>query len=218
MQALEKMLSVPICSFQEIKVKKSLLLVTLSLLLLAATTHTSAQSSDRDNPIPLNSAEITGDLNEPNRESFYSLTAGPGTLTITVDVSANPGSGAVLNFEVLARNGSSSLECCHFAQSYGGATGRDIATVKLAKRQTVILHTTNDAGGSGTFRIRLTGATLFTSTPSGADSSNDNTRDRVAGGGERIHVPASGILHITLKNGTTQDVDLRLVSNITVRP
>ena len=28
----------------------------------------------------------------------------------------------------------------------------------------------------------------------------------------------AGILHITLKNGTTQDVDLRLVSNITVHP
>ena len=198
--------------------KKNLLMVGLSLLLFAASTQALAQSSDRDNPIAVNSPEITGNLREPGKESFYSLTAGPGTLTITVDVNANRESIAVLNFEVLARNGATALECCHFAQGDGGGTGRDIATVKLAKRQTVILHTTNGPVGGGTFRIRLTGATAFTGTPSGGDSSNDNPRERVVGGGERISVPSSGILHITMKNGMTQDIDLRLVSNVTVRP
>ena len=36
-------------------------------------------------------------------------------------------------------------------------------------------------------------------------------------GGEQINVPTSGTLHISMKNGTTKDIDLRLVRSVTIR-
>ena len=199
--------------------KKTILLTTGLLLFFAATTYTFAQSSNRDYPTQLNSSEITGNMNDHKKESFYSFTAGPGELTITLDVNANRDEQGVLNFDLFARNGATSLACCYFAQGDGGGTGREVATVKLTKRQTVILHTTNGPIGGGTFRIRLSGATTFGGSTGGGDYSNDNGNGRERGeGGEQINVPTSGILHIRMKNGTTKDIDLSLIRSVTVRP
>ena len=38
------------------------------------------------------------------------------------------------------------------------------------------------------------------------------------GDGETVNVPENGILHIRMKNGTSQDIDLSRVRNISVRP
>ncbi|MGI8813529.1 MAG: hypothetical protein ACR2IH_13525 [Pyrinomonadaceae bacterium] len=190
----------------------------------------SAQSSDRDNPIPLNSAAITGNMNDRGKESFYSFTAGPGDVTITVDVKAQRDEQGLLNFEVLARNGATSLACCYYAQGDGGGTGRDVATFNLTKRQTVILHTTNGPIGGGTFTIRLGGATSFSGgglpNDGGYGNSNNigNADDRNRGNrggrdnGENLDLPATGTLHIRMKNGTTKDIDLSLIRSVTVRP
>lgn len=200
------------------KMKKTSLLTSGLLLLLAATTYTFGQSSNRDNPTPLNSGEITGNMNDHDKESFYSFTAGPGEVTITVDVKAQRDDQGLLNFEVLARNGATPLECCHYAQGDGGGTGRDVATLKLTKRQTVILHTTNGPIGGGTFRIRLSGATAFGGTLTGGGTGKDDIGGRERGeGGEKIDVPESGILHIRMKNGTTKDIDLSLIRSVTIR-
>ena len=137
--------------------KRSFLLVVSLLLLMAATTSTSAQSTDRDHPTQLTSNEIRGGLNKNGEEHFYSFIAGPGELTITVDVKANPDEQAVLNFELLEKDVATSILCCEFAQGDGGGTGRDVKSVKIGRRRMVILHTTNGPIGGGTFRIRLGG-------------------------------------------------------------
>jgi hypothetical protein len=203
------------------------LVIALVALIMTSTAAISAQSSDRDNPTPLDSGEITGSLNNHNEENFYSFSAGPGTLTIMVDVQANRENQGLLNFELLGRNVSTALVCCEFAQGNDGGTGRETKSVKLTRRQTVILHTTNGPIGGGTFRVRLSGATSFSGLTSGGyndNNNNDQGRDdtgNVQGrgnrGGEQVDVPASGILHIRMKNGTSQDIDLRRVRNITVR-
>ena len=198
--------------------KKTILLTTGLLLVFATTTFTSAQSSSRDNPTPLNSGDITGNMNDHDKESFYSFTAGPGEVTITVDVKAQRDTQGVLNFEVLARNGATSLECCHYAQGDGGGTGRNVATFKLTKRQTVILHTTNGPIGGGTFRIRLSGATAFSGGVTGGGPGKGDGGGRERGeGGEQVNVPTRGTLHIRMKNGTTKDIDLSLIRSVTVR-
>jgi hypothetical protein len=113
-------------------------------LILAFAGMASAQSSDRDNPTVLSSGEISGSLDNHNGESFYSFTAGPGELTVTVDVTVNHRSDetqiGVLNYELLGRDASTSLLCCEFAQTGDSGTGRDVKSVKLTRRQTVILH------------------------------------------------------------------------------
>jgi hypothetical protein len=87
------------------------------------------------------------------------------------------------------------------------------------------LHTTNGPVGGGTFRVRIGGANSFSTSLLGGgnnnnndnNDNNDNSRDRDNRGGETINVPENGILHIKMKNGTTQDIDLSRVRNISVR-
>lgn len=207
--------------------KRSVYLVFGLALILALAGIASAQSSDRDRPTVLSSGEISGSLNNHNGENFYSFTAGPGELTITVDVTVNHRSDetqiGVLNFELLGQDASTSVLCCEFAQTGDSGTGRTVKSVRLTRRQTIILHTTNGPVGGGTFRVRLNGANSFsTSTIGGGynnndNSNNDNGRDRGNRGGETINVPENGILHIRMKNGTSQDIDLSRVRNISVR-
>jgi hypothetical protein len=134
----------------------------------------------------------------------------------------------VLNFELLGRDASTSLLCCEFAQTGDSGTGRSVKSVRLTRRQTVILHTTNGPVGGGTFRIRLNGANSFSTSMLGGgnnnnnnndnnNDNNDNSRGRGNRDGEQITVPENGILHIRMKNGTTQDIDLSRVRNISVR-
>jgi hypothetical protein len=66
--------------------KKSLFLIASLLVLLAAAGSVFAQSTNRDHPTPFTSTEIKGDLKGDEIEYFYSFTAGPGEVTITVDV------------------------------------------------------------------------------------------------------------------------------------
>ena len=196
------------------------LILAIFTIILATATTSFAQSTDRDNPTPLNSGEISGSMNDHNEEHFYSFTAGPGALIISVDVKANRDDIGVLNFELLARNASTALLCCEFAQGDGGGTGRDTKSVRLTKQQTVILHTTNGPVGGGTFHVRLSGAgTSFGGAASGGGYNDGNNVGQGRGnrGGEQVSVPASGTLHIRMKNGTTKDIDLSLIQNITIR-
>lgn len=135
-------------------------------ILLALTIVSSsifAQSSDRDHPRPLSSAETKGEIDASGEEAFYSFNAGPGELTITIDVSSSDGTTS-LEFELLDRDAAHSLLCCEFAQADStGETGRNVKHIKLGKYQTVVLHLTQGKTGRGTFRVRLSGAVEFKS-------------------------------------------------------
>lgn len=131
------------------------------LITVALSGSAAAQSTDRDHPTPLRSAEITGDLDGSGSEYFYSFIAGPGELTITVDVKSSTGQG-LLNFELLDKNAATAILCCEYAQADGdGLSGRDMKSVKLANQQPVVLHVIGGKAGKGTYRIRLSGAESF---------------------------------------------------------
>ena len=138
--------------------RKSLLLAASLLVLIAASGSTFAQSTDRDHPTPFKSNEIKGDLRAEEIEYFYSFTAGPGEVTITVDVKSSDGTTGTA-FELLDADGSKVLICCEGAQAdSSGTTGRDVKIIKLTRRQTVILHLTPFKYGTGTYRVRISGA------------------------------------------------------------
>ena len=195
-------------------------------IILAGTVITSyAQSSDRDHPTPMSSYDVSGTYGDHqkdgNKEAFYSFTAGPGELTITFDVKRRSrDDGAGFTFELLPANGSSTaLLCCEGAQSGEGGTGREVASVKLTKRQTVILHVTNGSNGGGSFEARLSGPAISSfgaSSGGGPGKVGDGTRDSREG--DPVSVPSSGTLHIRMKDGSTKDIDLSLIRNISVRP
>jgi hypothetical protein len=139
-------------------VKKSLLALSTLLLLVAVAGSTSAQSTNRDHPTPFRSDEIKGELNAEEIEYFYSFTAGPGELTITVDVKSADGTTGTA-FELLDHEANKVLICCEGAQADStGQSGRDVSHIKLGKRQTVILHLTPFKYGRGTYRVRISGA------------------------------------------------------------
>lgn len=138
--------------------KKSLLLAISLLVLVGATGSVFAQSTDRDHPTPFTSDEIKGELNGEEIEYFYSFTAGPGEATITLDVKSSGGTTGTA-FELLDRDASKVLICCEGAQADStGASGREVVSIKLGKRQTVILHLTPFKYGNGTYRVRISGA------------------------------------------------------------
>jgi hypothetical protein len=138
--------------------KKSLLLVASLLVLIAATSSAFAQSTDRDHPTPFTSTEIKGELNAKEIEYFYSFTAGPGEVTLTVDVTSSDGTTGTA-FELLDADANKVLICCEGAQADStGTTGRDVKSIKLGKAQTVILHLTPFKYGTGTYRVRISGA------------------------------------------------------------
>jgi hypothetical protein len=140
------------------KMKKSLLLVASLLVLIAATGSAFAQSTDRDHPTPFTSDEVKGELRGEEVEYFYSFTAGPGEVTITVDVKSSGGTTGTA-FELLDSDANKVLLCCEGAQADStGSTGRDVQTIKIGKRQTVILHLTPFKYGTGTYRVRISGA------------------------------------------------------------
>ena len=138
--------------------KKSLLLAASVLVLIVATGSGFAQSTHRDHPTPFTSDEIKGELNGKEIEYFYSFTAGPGELTLTVDVKSSDGTTGTA-FELLDADANTVLICCEGAQADStGTSGRDVKSIKLGKRQTVILHLTPFKYGTGTYRVRISGA------------------------------------------------------------
>ena len=138
--------------------RSAFMLLAVSLFIeLGLSDLTTAQSNDRDHPTRVTSNEIKGELDNSGNEYFYSFTAGPGELTLTVDVKSSTGQ-ALLNFELLDSHAAAIL-CCEFAQADGdGQSARVMKSVKLGKRQTVVLHVTVGKAGRGTYRVGLGGA------------------------------------------------------------
>jgi hypothetical protein len=133
-------------------------LACLLFIAVALSGSTAAQSKDRDHPTPVKANEINGELDASGDEYFYSFVAGPGELTIMVDVKSSTGQ-ALLNFELLDRNAAAAILCCEYAQANeDGQSAREVKSVRLGKRQTVVLHVTIGKAGRGTYRVRLSGA------------------------------------------------------------
>jgi hypothetical protein len=135
-----------------------------ALLLFAAVAFSgsaAAQSIDRDHPTQIKSGEINGTLDGSGQEYFYSFLAGPGELTMMVDVKSSTGQ-ALLNFELLDQNAAAALVCCEYAQADGdGQSARVMKSTTLDKKQLVVLHVTVGKAGKGTYRVRLSGAIAY---------------------------------------------------------
>ena len=130
-------------------------------IVVALSGSAAAQSNDRDHPTQVKSNEIEGELDASGNEYFYSFLAGPGELTLTVDVKSSTGQ-ALLNFELLDSKAAAAIICCEFAQADGdGQSARNVKSTTLGKRQLVVLHVTVGKSGRGTYRVRLGGAVAF---------------------------------------------------------
>jgi hypothetical protein len=74
----------------------------------------------------------------------------------------------------------------------------------------VILHLTENKYGAGTFLVRFSGAVAF------ADRSAQDSRTGYSGPGVRMGMPTNGTLLITMRDGSTKEIDLSLVQELSV--
>jgi hypothetical protein len=94
-----------------------------------------------------------------------------------------------------------------------GETGRVVKTVKIRSRRTVILHLTENQYGAGTFVVRFSGAVTF----AGRSEPVQGNRIGYRGPGSRMGMPTNGTLLITMRDGSTKEIDLSLVQELSVR-
>lgn len=175
------------------------------LTILAATSivfgnlPASAQSVDRDQPTPITSNEIQGSL-QAQSDFFYSVVAGAGDLSVTIDLKPSSGSIAVASLQLYGENGNELLNMPLMPTANSSGGDRKTAKINLPTRQRVLLRITEGTGYGGNYRIRLDGAVAFGTTGTG------------------LRVPQSGTLRIEFKDGSAQEFDLSRVQRVLVNP
>lgn len=236
---------------------KFLLTSTALLIVLSLSGSALAQSGDRDNPTPLASNTIKGNGIGKKVEYYYSFTAGPGEVVVTIDLKAKSGSTGS-DVEVFDGDGEKIF------YYYPGATStseRHVKKFSVNSKQQLTLRLAFDMDLAD-YAIKLAGpvelaappATAETvmspadsaAAPSPAEATQQGT-DTLApdaatatpmegstakpGKGSKFDLglnlmqtvgthfglPTSGLLHIVMKDGTTQDVDLSRVKSASVK-
>lgn len=235
---------------------KFLLTSTALLILFSLNGSALAQSGDRDNPTPLASNIIKGNGIGKKVEYYYSFSAGPGEVVVTIDLKAKSGS---TNADVEIFDGESNKIFYY----YPGATStneRGVKKVSVNSKQQLILRLAFDMD-AGEYAIKLAGPVELaapaptaeavmspadsaaapppaedatqpatdTPAPDPATATESSTAKPGKGSkfdlgvnlmqtvGTHFGLPTSGMLHIVMKDGTTQDVDLSKVKSASVQ-
>jgi hypothetical protein len=175
------------------------------LLLIAAARPSAAQSTDRDNPTPLKSNELITEFSQDNPEYFYSFLAGPGEVVFTLDVKGAAPGGGVPYFHIFNTEGRELDSFDKFAA--GNASEKLVKRVSFAKRQAVVMRIGKPLGG-GSYRLRLSGAVAL-------EKATTDAADQADG---RMGLPTSGTLRIEMNDGSAQELDLRRVRRVAVKP
>ncbi len=182
-------------------------IVIFAVLLVIVSVGTStAQSTDRDNPTPLNSDEIKTDFHQDDPEYFYSFTAGKGEVIFTLDVKGAMPSGGIPYFQLFTTNGRQFDSFDQIAAR--NSSEKLVKRVVFAKQQQVVLRISKPIGG-GSYRLRISGAVKLASEETGNEGEQSNTA---------IELPKSGTLRIEMSDGSTQEFDLRKVRRAVVKP
>jgi hypothetical protein len=117
------------------------------------------RSTDRDNPTPIAAKVITDDLDGTDTAYFYKFTAGPGKLTVTIEVKASgTNAGAMLDlFDANSRPLLSDV----LAQGIDGGSERIVNSVQFSGKRNILMRIKGlkygDTGGTGTYKITLDG-------------------------------------------------------------
>jgi hypothetical protein len=178
---------------------------TLFLFITSLTTFGFAQSKDRDNPTKLASNEISGFIEgTPNGDqisSYYSFMAGPGEVTITLDVESVRGFASAA-YSVFDSDGRKVFGGHANSTSTGGE--RDTQRFAISRKVQLILRlelgSMMGRSDSGKFRIRFSGA--------------------IDSGGANIPtcLPKQGTLRVKMKDGSVKELDLKQAEEITIQP
>jgi len=125
------------------------------------------RSTDRDNPTPVTANVITDDLDGSDTSYFYKFTAGPGKLTVTIEVKASAtNAGAMLYlFDANSRPILSDV----LAQGVDGGSERIVNSVQFSGKRDIVMKIKGlkygDTGGTGTYKVTLDGPVSLSPAP-----------------------------------------------------
>ena len=220
-------------------------LLFVSILLIATTAiGANAQSQDRDNPTPLTSNTIKGSGAGKKVEYYYSFTAGPGEVAVTVDLKAKAGSTnadvevfdadskifyvypnatttaehAVKRFTLNSKQPlilrlSFDSSAGEYSIKLSGPVELPAPVVEPAASEPAA--TAEQPATSSSESDSATGATADTA-KSGKTSKLNFGVNILQSVGAQFGLPTSGVLHIVMKDGTVQDIDLSKVKTASI--
>lgn len=114
------------------------------------------QSTDANSPTPITSRSFSGELRGSGQDYYYSLTAGPGQVNVTLVVVVAEGGAAQAVVNLYDLNGNPLL--ANFA-ARGTVNGEPVSqTLMVAARQTLVLRVSDTSGSQGIFGMQFDGA------------------------------------------------------------
>lgn len=129
-------------------------------------------STDRDNPTLLTSNFISNSGVDEKTEYFYSFAAGPGQVTLTLDVKAQKNT-AVSSVDIEVFDAKAQSRLSTYANPDHGASKHAAKTLNLTSKQTLLLQVTVSPGVE-TYSITLDGPIDIPSASAASDSGNSS--------------------------------------------
>ena len=180
----------------------------MSLMLAVFVGSNSAQSGNPDNPTPLTSNELKGSLGGADKEFYYSFVAGPGKVTVTVDIKASEGVASMtLNFSA-----AESADVLVMPLATHRGSKREVDSFNLDERQTVVMKFASTGSYKGSYLIRLGGSVDFKSAADATPPKNST------GDFSENCLPKSGTLSFVMSDGTVQEIKLNSVQKVSHKP
>jgi hypothetical protein len=168
-----------------------------------------AQSRDKDKPTPVTSNAVSGSSRkEDRRELYYSFTAGPGELVVTLDVEGLSGRVDRESLVRLTFYDQDSHEVGKFDRQSGlnGESKRQVERYSLPKETPLVMRVTFENGASK-YKVGLSGNVSVEQPTSPSVTS-----------GEVLQLPRTGVLTIKMRDGSVRTINLTDVQDARVEP
>jgi len=166
-----------------------------------------AQSKDRDNPTPITSNPVSGSSRKDDRREFYySFTAGPGELVVTLDVEGLSGRVDSLSLVRLTFYDKEFHEVGKFARQSGlnGERKRQVERYTFPKETPLVMRVTFDAGASA-YKVVL-----------GGDVSVGEPPIPPVASSQVLQLPKTGVLTIKMRDGSVRTINLAEIQDARV--
>ena len=166
-----------------------------------------AQSKDKNKPTPMTSSQVSGSSRKDDRrELYYSFTAGPGDLVVTLDVQGLSGRVDSLSLVRLTFYDQDFQEVGKFDRQSGlnGENKRQVEKFNLSKETPLVMRVTFEAGASK-YKVSLSGA-----------ASTGKPAEPAVTSSEALRLPKSGVLTIKMRDGSVRTIDLADIQDATV--
>lgn len=163
-----------------------------------------AQSKDKDKPTPMTSTEVSGvSRKQDRRELYYSFTAGPGELAVTLDVEGLSGRSDRESLVRLTFYDQEFHEVGQIERQSGlnGEKKRHVERYNFPKPTPLVMRLTFETGASK-YKVGLGGEVSVERPPNPAVPS-----------AETLRLPKAGVLTIKMRDGSVQTIDLKEIQD-----